>query len=172
MLRITLALAAAALAVAAAPASAPAAVDVGQSPLETSLLQRLNHIRTAHGLRPLGASLPLARAATAHATSMGRLGYFSHNSADGTSWDRRIARYYSKASYRSWMVGENLLFSDGEISSRDAVSMWLDSPDHRRNILEPRWRSIGIAAVFVPHAPGDFGGEDVTLLVTDFGSRF
>ena len=91
MLRTVLALAAAALALAAAPASAPAAVDVSQSPLETSLLQELNKIRTSHGLRPLVASAPLARAADAHATSMGRLGYFSHTSADGTSFDQAFA---------------------------------------------------------------------------------
>jgi len=172
VLRTVFALAAAALALAAAPASTPAAVDVSQSPLETSLLQELNKIRTSHGLRPLVASAPLARAADAHATSMGRLGYFSHTSADGTSFDRRIARFYSKASYRSWMVGENLLWSTGHISSGEAVAMWLESPDHRRNILEPRWRSIGIAAAFAPHAGGAFEGEDVTLLVTDFGARF
>ena len=96
MLRTVLALAAAALALAAAPASAPAAVELTQSPLETSLLQELNKIRTSHGLRPLVASPALSRAADAHAVSMGRLGYFSHTSADGTSFDRRIARFYSK----------------------------------------------------------------------------
>ncbi len=171
MLRTVLALVAAALALAAVPASAPAAVELTQSPLETSLLQELNKIRTSHGLRPLVASAPLSRAADAHAVSMGRLGYFSHTSADGTSFDRRIARFYSKTSYRSWMVGENLLYSSGHISSGEAVAMWLESPDHRRNILEPRWRSIGIAEAFAPHAAGVFEGDDVTLLVTDFGAR-
>ena len=71
------------------------------------------------------------------------------------------------------MAGENLLFASGAvvITDAEAVREWMESPDHRRNILEPRWRDIGIAEVFVPHAPGDFGGENTVLLVTDFGAR-
>ena len=100
-------------------------------------------------------------AADAHAVSMGRLGYFSHTSADGTSFDRRIARFYSKTAYRSWMVGENLLFSSGHISSGEAVAMWLESPDHRpqhpRAPLEVDRDRRGLH----PARRGRFEGEDV-----------
>jgi len=166
-------LVAAALAVAALPGLAPARSDVSQSPFEASLLREINHIRSAHGLRPVAASIPLARAADAHTASMGRLGYFAHDSADGTRWDKRIARFYPHGKTSYWMVGENLLFASGAVvlTTSAAVAMWMESPEHRRNILEPRWRSVGISELFVPHAPGDFGGEDTVLLVTDFGAR-
>ena len=160
MLRTVLALAAAALALAAVPASAPAARRASRrARSRRRCSSELNQIRTSHGLRPLVASPALARSADAHAVSMGRLGYFSHTSADGTSV-RPAASPASTPRRRtsSWMVGENLLFVGGASCSRrrEAVAMWLESPHHRRNILEPRWRSIGIAEVFAPHAPGRF----------------
>jgi uncharacterized protein YkwD len=47
----------------------------------------------------------------------------------------------------------------------------MDSPEHRANILTPRWREIGISAVHVAAAPGTFQGREVTIITTDFGVR-
>jgi hypothetical protein len=44
-------------------------------------------------------------------------------------------------------------------------------PGHRANILSPTWRQIGISAESSSDAPGIFGGEAVTVITTDFGSR-
>lgn len=160
---------------AAAPLSATAARSAAtvsaQNSLEAPLLAELNRVRADHGLRPLSASLPLARAADAHAASMGELGYFSHTSADGTRFDTRIARFYPSANARTWAVGENLLWSSGELTAAKAVALWMASPGHRRNILDPNWRKIGISAVLAQRAGGVFGGDDAMLLVTDFGVR-
>jgi uncharacterized protein YkwD len=49
--------------------------------------------------------------------------------------------------------------------------MWMASPEHRRNILDPTWREIGIAAVHAASAPGTYGGQPVTVITTDFGVR-
>lgn len=68
-------------------------------------------------------------------------------------------------------VGENLLWSTGELSPAEAVALWMARPGHRRSILDPAWRKIGISAVRAQAAGGEFGGRDVTLLVTDFGVR-
>jgi len=154
-----------------ASAAGSASTVTAQDVLEAPLLAELNRVRADHGLHPLAASLPLARAADGHAASMGRLGYFSHTSANGTSFDRRIARFYPVSSSSLWKVGENLLWSSGELTPAEAVALWMASPGHRRNILDPAWRKIGISAVLVEAAGGLFGGRDVTLLVTDFGVR-
>lgn len=162
------------LAATAAPAPAAAAATSNlsaQDALEAPLLAELNRVRASHGLRPVTASIPLARAADAHAASMGRIGYFSHTSADGTTFDKRIGRFYPAASFKLWKVGENLLWSSGELSAAEAVALWMASPGHRRNILDPAWRRIGVSAVRAAAAGGTFGGRDVTLLVTDFGLR-
>ena len=52
-----------------------------------------------------------------------------------------------------------------------ALQLWLNSPEHRANLMNPRWREIGIAAVHATAAPGVFHGLDVTIVTTDFGSR-
>ena len=43
------------------------------------------------------------------------------------------------------------------------------SPPHRKNILTPHWREIGISAMRLAAAPGVFGGQDATIITTDFG---
>lgn len=161
------------LAATAAPASAAGSASTvsAQNALEAPVLAELNRVRADHGLEPLTASLPLAKAADAHAASMGRLGYFSHTSANGTTFDKRIARFYPASNFSLWKVGENLLWSSGELTPAQAVALWMASPGHRRNILDPAWRKIGISAVRATAAGGEFGGRDVTLLVTDFGVR-
>src|ERR687888_484644 len=64
------------------------------SSLDSALAVQVNAFRVAHGLVPLRVSPFLAAAARAHSTQMARLGYFSHNSANGSSFSSRIATYY------------------------------------------------------------------------------
>jgi uncharacterized protein YkwD len=147
------------------------AAAAAQNRLGQSLLSEINKVRRSHGLQPLTTSAALRTAADAHARSMGRLGFFDHTSRDGTTFDRRIARFYPRAGSRPWFVGENQLWYSPTIDARMAVGMWLASPAHRRNLLDASWRQIGIGAIRVAAAPGVFEGRDVTILVTDFGVR-
>jgi uncharacterized protein YkwD len=153
---------------AAAPtARSTVAADDG---LERSVLVELNAVRRAHGLVPLRASAPLARAADAHSRAMGVHGFFEHDSRDGSPFWERVERYYGRTS--RWSVGENLVWgSTGSIDARRAVELWMASPGHRKNILTARWREIGLSAVRVSAAPGVFGGRDVVIVTTDFGVR-
>ena len=139
--------------------------------MERTLLTDLNRIRASRGLRPLALSPELSRAARGHATAMAQLGFFSHDSANGASFARRIACFYPAGRARSWVVGENILWQGQSAAVSDAVAAWMASPGHRANILASDFRVIGIAAVRATAAPGAFGGLDVTILVTDFGAR-
>ena len=138
---------------------------------EQAVLTEVNALRRQHGLVPLRRSSGLSAAARQHSTEMASRGYFGHRSADGSSFDRRIARFYSVPGYRSWWVGENLLYSTSPLDAARALGMWLNSPDHRRIILEARWREFGLGAVQVVSAPGVYGGRTVTIVTTDFGVR-
>jgi uncharacterized protein YkwD len=51
------------------------------------------------------------------------------------------------------------------------VAHWMSSPEHRRNLLDPAWRQIGLATLTVPSAPGVYAGRDVTVVTADFGVR-
>jgi uncharacterized protein YkwD len=139
--------------------------------LEADLLVQINDLRRTHRLAPLRLSSGLGLAARQHSTEMAGRGYFAHSSANGSHFDRRIARYYPMGSRRYWSVGENLLWSSPDVDAPGALQMWLDSPEHRANLLTARWREIGISAVHTVSAPGTYGGREVTIVTTDFGIR-
>jgi uncharacterized protein YkwD len=141
------------------------------SSLERTVLIDINTLRSQHHLAKLRFNARLTAAAQVHTKQMAKEGYFAHDSADGSSFWKRVQRYYASSPWRSWAVGENLLWSSPGIDSRGALRMWLASPEHRKNLLDPRWREIGVSAVHAEHAPGVFGGRDVTIVATDFGVR-
>jgi uncharacterized protein YkwD len=155
----------------ASAAAQPARTIEAEDQLERLVLAELNAVRRSHGLRPLSASRPLAAAADAHSRAMGRFGFFEHESRDGTAFWHRVKRFYGPRARSGWSVGENLLWSTPGLNARAAVRLWMESPGHRRNILTPRWREIGLSAVRVAAAPGVFGGRDVVIITTDFGTR-
>lgn len=142
------------------PALAPATV-----------VAAINGVRAARSLPPLRLSRELGAAAADHSREMGRRGYFAHKSFDGTRFWRRIARYYGSDGHRSWSVGENLLWSSSSLTAKTAVDLWMKSPGHRRNLLNPLWREVGVSALRFSAAPGPFRGLDVTILTADFGRR-
>jgi uncharacterized protein YkwD len=135
------------------------------------ILVDLNAIRARHGLAPLRLNNELEAAAGQHTTEMLRRGYFSHSSANGAPYWKRIMGFYPVLPGVDWSVGENLLWTPGDVAALRAVELWMGSPEHRRNILAPDWRQIGIAVAIRGDAPGVFEGRPVTVLATDFGSR-
>ena len=155
----------------AASALATARSETSLQTLNRQVLTAVNRFRVAHHLAPLRESAALDRSARQHSLQMGRLGYFAHSSANGTSFWRRIQRYYSSRNHSYWSVGENLLWVAPNVSAGRAMKMWIASPEHLRNLMTPQWRQIGLSAVHVVRAPGVFHGLSVTIITTDFGVR-
>lgn len=144
---------------------------VALSSLESGVLSQLNLIRVQHGLQPVKISALLTASATQHSKEMGADGYFEHNSNDGTLFWKRIGHWYGSSGYGYWSVGENLLWSSPDVDSAGALQLWMNSPEHRANILNPHWREIGISAMHFTSAPGTYNGLEVTIITTDFGFR-
>jgi uncharacterized protein YkwD len=151
--------------------SGRAATRVTLTSLESGVLSALNQIRAQHGLQPLKISAPLTASAAQHSREMGTAGYFQHNSNDGTAFWKRIGHWYGSTGYGYWSVGENLLWSSPEVDAPGALQLWMNSPEHRANILTARWREIGISAQHYAAAPGTYKGLEVTIITTDFGIR-
>jgi uncharacterized protein YkwD len=169
---VTAALCVAGLWTVASPAGASSqAPATAMSALEQGVLADVNAMRHQHGLSALRFSTKLAAAARAHSFEMANRGYFSHDSANGSSFDRRIVRYYPLRGTHYWSVGENLLWSSPDVDAAGALNMWMASPEHRRILLTARWREVGLAAVHVAAAPGTYGGREVTIVTADFGVR-
>lgn len=168
MLRfLTAVVAAAAIAAPAATATHSHAKLAGRS-----IVAEINAIRGDHGLQALRLVRPLTAAAGQHSTEMGSRGYFSHDSADGTSFWKRVEGFYATHGYRYWTVGENLLWSSGTLSPAEAVTMWMKSPPHRKNLLAKNWRQIGLSVKTFSSAPGVYHGLAVTIVTADFGARY
>jgi uncharacterized protein YkwD len=134
-------------------------------------LSAINRLRRSRGLGPLALSPSLARAAQAHVRELASAGRFTHDWDDGTPFGDWIVRYYPPLASRTWLAGENLLWSSAEITPADAIAAWLASPPHRRILLDPSWRDLGVAIVVVREAPGAYGGQDAIILGADYGSR-
>jgi uncharacterized protein YkwD len=138
---------------------------------ESSVLTEINAVRASRGLRPLVLSNRLSAAARQHSVEMAAHGYFEHSSANGSPFDRRIARFYPMGRFHYWEVGENLVYQSPDLGADEAVGMWMHSPPHRANLLSRRWRDIGLAAVHAGSAPGDYEGMPVSIITADFGLR-
>jgi len=139
--------------------------------LETGVLADINTFRAQHGLARLTLNRDLTAAASEHSTEMATDGYFAHTSYDGQAFWKRIQSFYSSSSWPYWSVGENLLWSSPDVDADHALELWVASPEHLANLLNPRWRQIGVSAVHMTQAPGIYHGLDVTIVTTDFGVR-
>ncbi len=153
-------------------AASRAAVEVSSvAGLEQQVLVAVNDLRRKRGLEPLRANRKLAAAAREHSRSMAEHGFFRHASYDGSAFWRRIKPVYPPAKGRYWGAGENMVWAAPGLSADQAVEMWLKSPPHRKNLLTPAWREIGIGGVHALAAPGVYQGLDVTIVTADFGVR-
>jgi len=106
---------------------------------------------------PLTWNYQLEVAAIGHATDMSNKNYFSHTSLDGRNMrDRMAASDYTMNGYRTFMIGENIAF--GQHSIPEVMQAWLNSEGHCKNLMNPRFKEIGIA-------------ESNSYWVQDFGGR-
>jgi uncharacterized protein YkwD len=158
---------------AAQPAAAPQPQQPAQNAdgYDAAVVAATNAIRRSHGLDPLRSNQGLAAAADQHSRSMGKAGFFAHESADGTAFWKRVQNYYAQGSASYWAVGENIIWASPDLSVDEAMKAWMASPGHRENILEKDWREIGCSSFRVDSAPGVYGGRKVVLITCDFGVR-
>ena len=131
---------------------------------EKVMLNKHNRTRANKGLRKLCVHPALQRAAEAHSRDMIRKDYFSHNSKSGATPYQRIKR----EGYRFRAAGENIAYGSGSYGSPNRIFKgWMKSSGHRKNILNGKFREVGIGAV-----SGNYKGtNNVTMWTTDFGTR-
>ena len=159
-------------ALAASPAVPASTVGVTmERNLARSVLQQVNSVRKEHRLPPLRYNNNLSKAAAAHTREMLQDGYFDHASADGSAFWKRLERYYGSKGFKLWSVGENLVWASPDMTPVQAIEWWMQSPEHRANLLSSQWREIGLAAGHVPVASGVYGNHEVTVVTADFGVR-
>jgi uncharacterized protein YkwD len=125
----------------------------------TRMLTRVNYEREQEGLQPLKWCPSLARAATSHSIDMAERQYFEHISPDGLEvWDRAEAEGYV---YRT--IGENIAVGQGSV--REVMDDWMDSPGHRKNLLDPEYEHFGLGI----HT-GQYEGRRAIYWTQNFGA--
>ena len=105
---------------------------------ETQLFTALNHERAAQGLPPLQWDNALAFAARHHADRMAQLNQLSHKLPSEPDLVTRA----SEAGARYSSIAENVAVGPDPSAIH---SMWMHSPGHRANILNPELTAVGIA---------------------------
>ncbi len=142
--------------------------DASERELARSTVCLLNKQRRERGVRRLHLNLRLSAAATNHSRDMVRRHYFDHVSTSGRDVVDRLTRTGYLGGGGAWTVGENLAWGAGSRSTpREIVASWMESPGHKANILNGRFREIGIGIVFDTPSRGLTGAT----YTTTFGAR-
>ena len=128
-----------------------------------------NEIRRDRGLRPFCVHPRLQKAARSHSRDMIERDYFAHDTKGGRTFEARLKAFgYDPKGYRYYEIGENIAYGSGPYGEPDTiVDAWMRSDGHRHNILNGRFREIGVGT----HT-GTYGDKDgVTMYTADFGVR-
>ena len=130
---------------------------------------RHNKIRRNHDLRTFCVHPKLQRAARAHSKDMIRRDYFSHNTKGRGSFEKRLKRFgYTPKGFKYYTVGENIAGGNGPYSEPAKIMRgWMKSTGHRRNILNGKFRQIGIGT----HTGTYKRHKEWTMYTADFGTR-
>ena len=116
------------------------------------LVNKINSVRAAHGVKPLKMNRSLNRSSKRYSGRMMRGGFFGHMG--------RI-----QASRRFKRLGEVLEWRRGHRPGVSAtVRDWLNSPGHRAVILSPSFRYIGAGLT-----RGKFRGRRAGIWVAQLG---
>ncbi len=123
------------------------------------VIELTNAERLNAGVSIVKINPELNQAALAKAADMFEDNYWAHISPTGTEpW-----YFITQSGYKYQHAGENLArdFSN----PTDIVKAWMASPTHRQNLLDDRYKDIGIAVM-----DGTINGVETTLVVQMFGS--
>ena len=123
------------------------------------VLDQTNNERVKLGLEPLVYSSVLSESAREKAEDMFANNYWAHNSPQGkTPWT-----FFDAVGYKYSTAGENL--AKDFYNTDSLVLAWMNSPTHKENIINTKYKEIGIAVV-----NGTLGDIKTTLVVQHFGT--
>ncbi len=125
-------------------ATAPAPVSDGAyTKMESSIFTLVNAERKRRGLRALVGNERLDRAAKLHAQNMATYRKMTHVIPES-----RLPTLTHRAQHVAYpyaMIAENIAL--GYTDAESVVRGWMESPGHRRNILNPEVSEIGTGVV-------------------------
>ncbi|MFN2516883.1 MAG: CAP domain-containing protein [Pyrinomonadaceae bacterium] len=114
------------------------------SAIERRAFEKTNQARAANALPLLVWDSGLCRMARTHSEKMARLGFFAHETPEGSHLKDR-ARAMGMLHFR--VIGENIAYNKGhEDPGGFAVERWMTSSGHRANILYVGFQASAIGS--------------------------
>ena len=140
-------------------ATFPSVLGISADISSEQLIMLTNKERQNAGVGSLVINDKLTQAANEKANDMFEYDYWAHNSPTGkTPWT-----FIKSAGYNYIYAGENL--ARGFSTPEDVIRAWMESPDHRANMLSSNYRDVGFAVKL-----GKLNGEETVLIVEEFGN--
>lgn len=145
--------------------------NTDEAALDVELVERyiheaVNEERTKRGLAALSWNADLSTIAASHSQDMAERDYFSHTSPEGETFSARYEDYGYECRAPTgdgtyYTGGENIAYTyygtnvrtdSGALTTYDTereladgiVTQWMNSADHRENILQQHWNTEGI----------------------------
>ncbi|MFP2902311.1 CAP domain-containing protein [Corallococcus sp. 4LFB] len=106
----------------------------------TALYERINTLRRAHKLPELTPDPTLEDVSLRYSTRMATEGFFAHIAPDGSTLTRRLPE-----GTRYVRAGENLGLAAGPLAAHFGIE---HSPGHRKNLMDPAFRFMGVGVAF------------------------
>jgi hypothetical protein len=126
----------------------------------SKVIKLVNTARQKEGLAPLVQNDTLMQIATDKLNDMIKNEYFAHTSPTGkTPWS-----WFVREKYDYQYAGENLAINF--TSAEEQQKAWMESPTHRKNILNVNYQEIGVA-----FGAGEIDGKMSLITVQEFGTR-
>jgi uncharacterized protein YkwD len=145
------------------------AEHIADATARTMILCLLNHERTKRDLPPLRENALLTQASNDHSEDMVERKFFAHDNPDGVAPAQRIEATGYAPSVPG-LVGENIAWGEGPLGRPGAiVDAWMHSPGHKRAILEPRFREVGLGIARGNVQKRRPPGRSAAAYTTDFG---
>ncbi len=109
------------------------------------VLALVNQERAKNGLAALGWGATCEGAANTRAAE--QVASYSHTRPDGSHWSTTCPIPESGGK-----SGENLAAGNAAVSPETVVATWMNSPEHRKNILDPDFKYVSVGFVFDPNS--------------------
>ena len=126
----------------------------------SDLLAATNKDRAAYGLPALKLNSKLDTAAQTKANDMVARNYWAHVTPDG----KQPWVFFTNAGYSYTAAGENLAY--GFNTSTDTEQGWMNSPEHKANVLNSSYTEVGFG---FKNSSNFVGSGQETVVVADYG---
>ncbi|MGB3564238.1 MAG: CAP domain-containing protein [Thermoanaerobaculia bacterium] len=118
-------------------------ISVSTAEIEAAIFQATNIARTNQGVPTLTLQEAISQVAREHSRNMRDQGFFGHVNQDGQGLKQRLNA--AGISYKA--ASENLVQVTNAPDPADvAFDLLVGSPDHEENILDPKFKQIGVGA--------------------------